>query len=286
MTTAIRDLYGLLGDPVEHSVSPEMQAAAFGVVARTAAYVPFRVPAADLPAAFAAARTLKMKGFNLTLPHKEEAASLVDALEGDAAGIRAVNVVVNWNGRLVGHNTDAMAITSALDRISFDVRGQRALVLGAGGAARATVWALGRAGAAEIVVANRTFSRARALADDLSRHGFEAMASPLTKAALEELVPQCRLVVNATSVGLATPEQSPLPDGISFDSEAVVVDLVYRPLKTRFLQQARAQDLRTIDGLEILVQQGIGALSVWLGRPVDAGRLAPVMRAAALEALL
>jgi shikimate dehydrogenase len=283
--TAIRELYGLLGDPVDHSLSPEIQAAAFGLVARSAAYLPFHVPPAELPAAFAAARTLRMKGFNVTIPHKEGAVALVDALEGDAAGIRAVNVVVNRSGRLVGHNTDAMAVTSALERLSFDVRGQRALVLGAGGAARAAVWALGRAGAAEVLVANRTFDRARTLADGLSGHGIVARATPFGADALGELVPGCRLVVNATSVGLKSPSSSPLPDSVRFDPAAVVVDMVYRPLRTRLLEQAQAQGVRTIDGLEILVQQAIGSLSVWLGRPMDAARLGPVMRAAALEVL-
>jgi shikimate dehydrogenase len=99
-------------------------------------------------------------------------------------------------------------------------------------------------------------------------------------------VPMSQVVVNATSVGLKAPDESPLPDSASFDPDGLAVDLVYRLLKTKFLRQARGQDVRTVDGLEILVHQAIGALSLWLGRSIDVERLAPVMRAAALEALL
>ena len=283
---AMRDLYGLFGDPVDHSLSPDIQAIAFSTLARQAAYLPFHVPAGDLAAAFTAARTLHMKGFNVTIPHKEKAAELADALDGDAASIKAVNVVANREGKLVGFNTDTIAVTKSLDKIKFAIAGQRALVLGAGGAARAAAYALGRAGASEVVVANRTFSRARELCAMLAGLGIEAVASPASVNALREMVPMSQIVVNATSVGLKSPDDSPLPATVDFDPAAVAIDMVYRPLKTRFLQQAREQGVQTIDGLDILIQQAIGSLSIWLNRTIDAGRLVPVMRAAGLEALL
>lgn len=283
---ALRELFGLMGDPVEHSLSPEIQQAAFQRVARTSAYLPFRVPPERLGSAFDAARVLNLKGFNLTLPHKEAAARLVDALEGDAQAIGAVNVVVNKDGRLVGHNTDTAAVTAALEQHGARIDGARVLVLGAGGAARAAVFALGRAGAGEVVVANRTFRRAQALAMELGKVGIVALASPLTRAAMLEIVPESSIIVNATSVGLNDPSTSPLPLDVTIDSDATVLDLVYRPLKTRLLAQAREAGAQTVDGLDVLVNQGLGALSLWLGKRVDAAKLAPIMRAAALEALL
>lgn len=283
---ALRDLFGLMGDPVDHSLSPEIQAAAFALVARTSAYLPFRVEPSKLEAAFQGARVLGLKGFNVTAPHKERAAGLVDALEGDAEAIGAVNVVVNRQGKLVGHNTDTYAVTAALEKAHVDLRGKRVLILGAGGAARAAAFAIGRAGAEEVIVANRTFSRARELCARLGALGIEALAAPASPGALRELLPLSQLVVNATSVGLRSPDESPLPAGASFDAEAVALEMVYRPLKTRFMRQAQEQGVRVVDGLELLVHQGIASLHVWLGRPVDAVRLAPVMRAAALEALL
>ena len=284
--TAQRDLYGLFGDPVDHSLSPEVQAAAFQLLARSAAYLPFHVTPDQLPAAFTAARTLGIKGFNVTIPHKEKAAELVDSLEGDAAIIKAVNVVANRGGKLVGFNTDTAAVTGCLDRIRFNVRGHRALILGGGGAARAAAFALGRAGAAEVVIANRTFSKARDLAELLSNNGIEALAAPYSAASLRELLPLSQVVVNATSVGLKSPEQSPIPVTLDFDTNAVAIDMIYRPLKTRFLAHAREQNIHTIDGLDILVSQAISSLAIWLNRAVDVNKLTTVMRAAALEALL
>lgn len=286
MATAVRDLYGLFGDPVDHSLSPDIQAAALAVLARSAAYLPFHVPKDGLEAAFQAARTLGMRGFNVTIPHKEQAAKLVDSLEGDARHVGAVNVVVNKDGRFIGHNTDTVAVTQSLKKAHFDLSGKRALVLGAGGAARAAAWALGRAGASEVIVANRTFQRARDLCLELSRDGIEALAAPATSGSLRELVPMSQVVLNATSVGLKAPDQSPLPPGVRFDPDAVAIDMVYRPLKTLFLQQAREQDVQTVDGLELLVAQALASLSLWLGKPIDSARIAPLMRSAALEALL
>lgn len=283
--TALRELYGVFGDPIEHSLSPDIQAEAFSLLNRPAAYLPFRLEQGRLAEAFAAARVLGMRGFNVTIPHKEEAADLVDALEGDAAAIRAVNCVAARDGRLVGFNTDTLAVGQVLKRAGCDLSGQKALVLGAGGAARAAAFALGRAGAAEVIVANRTFDRAREVSAQLVDLGIDALAAPLSAGSLRELVPVCRVVLNATSVGLQAPDASPLPDGITFDADAVAIDMVYRPLKTRFLRQAREQ-ATGIDGLDLLIEQAIGSLALWLQRPVDASRLFPRMRAAALEAML
>lgn len=286
MTTALRDLYGLIGDPVDHSLSPDIQAVAFASFARTAAYVPFHVETSKLEAAIEGVRALGVKGLNVTIPHKERAAALVDELEGDAAAIHAVNVIVNRAGKLVGHNTDTFAVQAALDKGGVDITGQRALVLGAGGAARAAAYAIGRAGASEVIVANRTFRRSNQLCLELSELGIDAVASPLSTGALRELVPMCQVVVNATSVGLNQPGVSPLPEGIAFDPDGLAIEMIYRPLKTKFLLQAREAGLRTVDGLDLLVQQAIASLRLWLNRPVDAQKIAPAMRAAALEALL
>lgn len=283
---AFRELYGLFGDPVDHSLSPDIQSVAFGTLAKQSVYLPFRIPPELLAEGFTAARTLGMRGFNITIPHKENAAHLVDALEGDAAAIKAVNVVALRDGKLVGFNTDTLAVTRSLDKLKFQVEGQRALVLGAGGAARAAAYALGKGGAAEVVVANRTFARARELCQHLSGLGIEAVASPASPAALRELLPMSQIVVNATSVGLKAPDESPLPSAVEFDTNAVAIDMVYRPLKTKFLATAKEQGIQTVDGIDILVHQGIGALAIWLNKPVDATRLFPAMRAAALEALL
>lgn len=286
MTTALRDLYGLIGDPVSHSVSPDIHAAALAQLSKHSAYLPFHVTPDRLTTALDGMKALGIKGLNVTIPHKERAAELVDELDGDAAAIKAVNVIVNRAGKLVGFNTDTFAVQAALERQGFDARDKRALVLGAGGAARAAAYALGRAGITEVIVANRTFRRSNELCLELSKLGVDAIASPLTPGALKELVPMSQVVVNATSVGLNQPDESPLPDDIEFDPDALAIEMVYRPLKTRFLKQAREADIVTVDGLDILIQQAIASLRLWLNKSIDATRLGPVMRTAALEALL
>lgn len=286
MTTALRDLFGLIGDPVAHSVSPDIHAAALSRLSKQSAYLPFQVKPENLSTALEGARALGIKGLNVTIPHKEAVAELVDALEGDAAAIRAVNVIVNRAGKLIGFNTDTFAVQAAVERQGFDVQGKRALVLGAGGAARAAAFALGRVGMTEVIVANRTFGRANELCLELSKLGIDAIASPLTPGALKELVPMAQVVVNATSVGLGNADASPLPDDVAFDLDALAIEMVYRPLKTRFLNQARDANIATVDGLDILIHQGIESLRLWLDRPIDATRIAPLMRTAALEALL
>jgi shikimate dehydrogenase len=227
-----------------------------------------------------------MRGFNITLPHKERAATLVDSLEGDAADIRAVNVVAARAGNFVGFNTDTLAVTRSLEKAQISAEGRRALVLGAGGAARAAAYALAKAGASEIVVANRNFARARELSSQLAGSGCDVIPSPLSAAAVRELVPLSQIVVNATSLGLNEPDASPLPFDVNFDPSAIAIDMIYRPLKTRFLMHAREQGIQTVDGVEILVHQAIGSLAIWLNRAVDPVKLFPLMRAAALEALL
>lgn len=284
--SAIRQLFGLFGSPVNHSLSPEVHGAAFKLLGRQAAYLPFEIAEDQLADGFAAARLLKLAGFNLTQPHKEKALELCDEVAPEAAQIGAVNVVLREGERLLGHNTDAGAVSRAVASQRADLRGQRALVLGAGGAAKAAAFALAKAGCSEVLVANRTFSRAQELASSLSEQGFEILAAPLSAASLRELLPISAVVVNATSVGQNAADESPVPEGAIFDPDAVAVDLVYRPLKTRFLAQAREQGVKTVDGLEILVEQGLGSLALWLDKAVDTTRLAPVMRAAALEGLL
>jgi len=274
-----------MADPVEQSLSPDIMSAAFALLGHDAAYVPFPVPAGKVKPALFAARTLGAKGFNISMPHKEDAVMYCDSVEGDAVGVGAVNTVVVADGRLVAHNTDAAAVVQALARARVQTNGARVLLLGAGGAARAAGWALGRAGAAEVIVANRGFGRGRALAAHLARQGVNALAAPLSLPAMRELVPMCGVLVNATSVGMNAPGQSPLPDEVEPAEGAAALDLVYRPVQTRFLAWAQAHGLVAVDGLDVLVLQAIGSLSLWLGRPVDKAKFFAPLRTAALEAL-
>ncbi len=283
-TTLVRTLFGVLGE--EPPLSPEMLAAALSLVSRTSACVPFRVADGRLEAAFAGTRALGLAGLAVARPLAQGAAKLVDALEGDAAAMGEATVVVQNEGRLVGHFGATVGLTMLLDQARFDCHGKRALVFGAGKGARGVAYSLARAGASEVIIANRTFQRARDLCERLSGLGAEALAAPASAAAIRELLPMAQVVVNATTVGEGAPDESPLPPSAGFHPDALVLELVQRPLKTRFIRQAQEQGAQVVDGLEVLVHEGLATLQLWLGRPVDASRLVPVMRAAALEALL
>jgi len=263
-------LAGVLGFPVAHSRSPEMHNAAFRALGLEWRYVRLPVP----PELFAeTVRALPHSGFrgaNVTIPHKHAALKLADERTPSADAIGAANTLTFLDhGAIEAHNTDAPGFLAAVGE--DDVRGLRALVLGAGGAARAVVWALREAGAADVAVWNRTPERARALADDLK---VSAIPRPAT----------CDLLVNATSVGLEPRlDEADTLEALrlgQLDPPQILVDLVYDREPTPLLAWAKRGGSRTVDGLEILVRQGALSFERWTGveAPVDAMRAATVSR--------
>lgn len=252
----------LLAHPAAHSLSPRMHDAAFAAAGVPARYAALDVPPAELAAAVARLRAAPYLGANVSVPHKEAVARLVDELTGAARAVGAVNTVVRHGARLVGHNTDAPGFLRGLAELGFDPAGAGCLVLGAGGAARAVVWALLGAGA-RVVVVNRDAARAERLVADL-----EAAGAPH--------LPAARLLVNTTSVGMAG---GPDPDGLplltpaqlaALPAGAGVVDLVYRPALTPLLRAAAARGHATQNGLPMLLWQGALAFEAWTGRPAPA----------------
>ncbi len=275
-------LVGLLGWPVEHSISPPMHNAAFAFLGIDWCYVPFAVPPEALADALRGVRALGLRGVNATVPHKQALLVLVDTLTPEARAIGAVNTILVGEG-LTGHNTDAAGFMRALRGAGCEPYGSRALVLGAGGAARAVGYGLAQAGA-HLVLLNRTPERAAALSAALKAAlpGALVEHGPLTKAALEELAPRVDLVVNTTSVGMwPHTAASPWPEELPFPGQAFLFDLVYNPPETRLMAQARAQGARAENGLMMLVHQGAEALRLWTGiePPVE------VMEAACRAAL-
>ena len=267
---------GVIGWPVEHSVSPAMHNAAYAALGLDWCYLPFPVPPDSLPEAIAGVRALGLAGVNVTVPHKEALLPLMDELTPAAAAVGAANTVIVQDARLIGHNTDAGGFLRALREAGCEPVGIPALVLGAGGAARAVVYALLEAGA-EVTILNRTVARAVALVRDLSRGVDGAVgAAPLGLDALRALAPRARLVVNATSVGMwraggAEADVSPWPEALPFPVDALAYDLVYNPRETAFMRQARAVGARAVNGLGMLVHQGAEAFERWTGvaAPVD-----------------
>jgi len=264
-------LAAVIGNPVRHSLSPVLLNAAFNATSLDWAFVALEVEAGDTARALDGLRALRLAGLSVTMPHKTAVAALMDRCSEAAERLEAVNCVVVEDGLLVGHNTDGDGFLDGLAHdSSIDVAGCTAVVVGAGGAARAVVLALGGAGASEVSVVNRTASRAQAAA--LLAGGAGRAVSPSDAA---EAISAADLVVNATPVGMGSPPdpagQMPLDPSLLSTSQ-VVVDLVYHPLDTPWLVEARRQGIEAHGGLSMLVFQAARAFSLWTGRdaPVDA----------------
>jgi shikimate dehydrogenase len=246
-------IYGILGRPVAHSLSPAMHNAAFRELKINAVYVAF--PVTDLARAVAGLRGLDIQGASVTIPFKEGILPLIDELDPQAARIGAVNTLVNRAGRLTGYNTDWLGALKAL-QVKTGLKGEQVLILGAGGAARAIAFGVREEGA-KVTLTDVDVPRAASLARDL-----EVEAIPLAAVA------QCpaNILVNATPVGM-----EPDTAGIPIDSELLgryrlVMDIVYKPLETRLLREAKAYGAATIDGLQMLIHQATAQFEIWTGR--------------------
>ncbi|MGH2664116.1 MAG: shikimate dehydrogenase [Actinomycetota bacterium] len=264
----------LIGDPVSHSVSPAMHRAAFEVAGVDLDYVTVRVPREDLPAALPNLME-QHAGLNVTRPLKEAVIPLLDEVAPEALSAGSVNTIRVRRGRTVGRSTDGAGFLAALRRADAGpVR--RAVVLGIGGAARAVTWALTRAGA-PVTMVGRDLDAGRGVAAAVG-----ATFLPWEVRDLAPAVAHADLLVNATPIGQASDtEGCPLPDDVPFHGELTVFDLVYRPRVTELLRRAAAAGCPTVEGIDMLIEQGARSFEIWTGVPAPAD----VMRAAALAAL-
>jgi shikimate dehydrogenase len=265
---------GVLGHPVGHSLSPRMHNAALRAQGVDMVYLAFDVVPARLPEAVAGLRALGFRGANVTIPHKETIAGLLDEVEVTAQRIGSVNTVVNDQGRLLGYNTDRGGFAAALRTVRAEgAAGLRCFVAGAGGAARAVVAALMEEGAPEILICNRTFERGASLCAQAASWGNASCVALAEKDAAAGAA-TCDLLVNATSVGLSQSiKESAIPVDI-LHSNQIVMDLVYGPSPTTLVREAKARGATAIDGKEMLVMQAAGSYELWTGRraPVDVMR--------------
>jgi shikimate dehydrogenase len=270
----------LVGDPVAHSASPAIHAAAFIALGLDLEYVSVRIIRDDLAEAFPVLRRTFL-GLNVTRPLKEAILPLLDDVSPEAAAAGSVNTVVFRDGRAEGHSTDGAGFLAALER-SGASGARRALILGTGGAARAVAAALLETGAA-VLVSGRNAEAGRRLVDDLSAartrgaggdHVEFLSAEPLTLAREVELAD---LLVNATPVGgWPDIDRSPLPEEVPLRPGHTVFDLVYRPRRTRLLDRASAAGCHVVEGIEMLIEQGARSFSIWTGleAPVEVMRQA------------
>ena len=261
---------GVIGYPAKQSASAVFQQAAFDHLGLDMRYEIWPTPEERLAEVVDGLRAPDRLGANVTIPHKEAVVSMMDETDALVRRIGAVNTIVNREGRLYGHNTDATGFIRALrEDGGLDPAGARALVAGAGGAARAVVIALADAGAAAVTVINRTFPRAGRLVRELQPHagGTELHALPDIHASWAASVLSCPLLINCTSVGMAgTKEEkdSPVPIDL-IPTGALVFDLIYRPTETPLMAAARTRGARVLGGLPMLVYQGADSFRMWTG---------------------
>ncbi len=266
-------VYGLLGDPVAHSLSPLMHNHAFEKTNIDAVYVPFRVSPSSLSEAVAGLRGLNIAGVNVTIPHKEAILPFLDKVDPEARLIGAVNTVVNAGGKLVGYNTDASGfLRSACQDLNFMPAGKSVLLLGSGGACRAATVALAAAGIDSLVIANRSLARAEKLISDLKAHfpqvNFEVFG--YSDPQYPTAVARADLIVNTTSVGLKGDKLNFLPLE-NIKGSALIYDMIYFATVTPLLRAAQAAGVSAADGLGMLAAQGEDAFFLWTGVRLPAG---------------
>jgi shikimate dehydrogenase len=261
---------GVIGYPAKQSLSAVFQQAAFDHLGLDMRYEIWATPEELLAEVVEGLRAPDRLGANVTIPHKEAVLPLMDESDELVRRIGAVNTIVNRDGRLHGHNTDAGGFLRALrEDGGFDPAGARALVAGAGGAARAVVTALIDGGAATVTVINRTFPRAARLVEELTPHAgaTELHALPDIHVSWVASVLSCRLLINCTSVGMAGTQEekgSPVPIDL-IPAGALVFDLIYRPLNTPLIIAARKRGARALGGLPMLIYQGADSFRLWTG---------------------
>lgn len=279
-------LLGVIGCPIAHSLSPVMHNAALqhrahqlGLASLDYVYVPFLIQPEDLRTAIAGLLTVGVQGFNVTIPHKQAIMAHLAEISPIAQTVGAVNTVWREGNRWLGTNTDVQGFLAPLQAMEQDGMGQQACIFGTGGAARAVVVACGQLGFSQIHVVGRDRTKLLVL-----QESFRQAAIPLELQIhawdeLDVLLPQCQLLVNTTPVGMHPQEDvSPLDRSAItlLPKGAVVYDLIYTPRPTKLLAIAAELGYETLDGLEMLVQQGAAALNIWLGEyvPVDVMRRA------------
>jgi shikimate dehydrogenase len=276
---------GVFGDPVAHSLSPQVQNAALRETKIDGQYARFQISPNELRQALNRLRTLSFIGANLTVPHKIAALEFVDDLDESALRIGAVNTLKIDNGQVRGFNTDGKGFSRAIrEEFSVDLRDLRIMILGAGGAARAIALQCAKESCERLVIANRTFEKAKKLADDLR----DLFAGPrvlgpvarLQAIAWEESafrfqIANVDLIVNATPLGLNRSDPSPIPSRL-LAPHLMIYDTVYSERRTPFISAALEAGARGANGLSMLLHQGALAFEIWFGReaPIDAMRAA------------
>ena len=251
--------FAVIGDPIDHSLSPNIHSAAFRELNLDASYIGYRIPKGELEGGIEGLKKIKIDGFNITIPHKIEMIKYLDKIDESCSIIGAVNTVTNNQGVLKGYNTDMNGFLEPLKKRNITIQNSKVLLVGAGGAARAIVAGIAKEKARSIDITNRTIENANNLSEFAKKMGLSANAKKI------ELVDTAKknydIIINATSIGL---EDEPSP--ISFEGineKTTVYDIVYTPMNTDFIKKAKAKNATIIYGYEMLLGQAVRAFEIW-----------------------
>lgn len=269
MLTGKTSVYGIIGDPVEHSLSPGMHNAAFKELNLDSIYVPFHVKSEELEEAVQGAYSLGIKGLNVTIPHKTEVMKYLDYLDIAAGLIGAVNTIEFGENGIVGHNTDGIGAVRAIEEF-IPVKNKKIVILGAGGASRAICFQLLLSGVNDLIIANRTIEKANELKGDLvEKLDHDVTVTGLDKKLQEELE-DADILINTTPIGMfPNINQEPVVKANMMHPNLVVNDIVYNPLKTNLLKEAEKAGAKPVSGIKMLMYQGVEAFKIWTGIEPD-----------------
>lgn len=272
----------IIGDPIGHSLTPRIQNAALREIGADILNVAFHVRPEKLESAVRGAQALGLLGLMVTIPHKENVLALCDELDVSARDIGAANLLhFRPDGVIIGYSSDGWAAIKSLEEEGAQVENARIAIIGGGGGARSLALTFARAGAQSIVLLNRTVERAARIANEAASLGIVAGAAPLNDATLETRLADADLVVNATSMGMHPHEdETPIPSRF-LRAGQTVYDIVYNPLETRLLREAKAMGAKPVEGLGMLIYTNVRAVEVCAGLEISAA----TMRAEALRAL-
>jgi shikimate dehydrogenase len=268
-------LYGVIGDPIAHSMSPAMHNDAFASLGIPAYYHPFHVKPNDLKTAVDGMKVIGVEGFNVTIPHKTAIIPYLDELDPLAEAIGAVNTVVRKNNRWVGYNTDGTGFVRGLkEALGRELHNDHILIIGAGGAARAIYYTLASEHAPFIDIANRTIEKAAHLAEQCP---FETKTEVLSISEAEKRMGNYSVVIQTTPIGMS-PRTDEMPISLSLLRKgAFVSDIIYNPLETKFLSEAKKRGAKIQNGIKMFVYQGVSAFEKWTGVVPDANRMEKIV---------
>jgi len=272
---------GVIGDPIEHTLSPAIHNAAFNHLNLDFVFLAFRVKAADLENAIQGMRGLGIHGLNVTMPHKSTVISFLDEVDPTVKFLGSANTILNNEGRLSGFNTDGVGALKALRENGVELSEKKVLLLGAGGAAKAIAFSLAEE-VGGLVVLNRTPGKAKELAAVLGqRFGKKVVGGPLSSDTIQKNLRDSDILINATKVGMHPHESQTMVEPQWLRSDLTVMDIVYNPIETRLAKDAKAVGAKVINGVEMLIYQGAVSFELWTSRsaPIE------VMRRAALNKL-